>query len=111
MRFGFQAVATIELEYSKEQTKSKLVASQITIDVSANLNKRAYINEDGAPTADGAKAMTNTFIAGLTANIHHSQKYGYWNESDHIRFIIEELQKGFVAQVKTTVEPFSPIVK
>lgn len=111
MRYGFQATATIELEHSKEQTRSKLVASQIKIDVSSNLSKRAYINQDGTPTADGAKAMTNTFIAGLTANIHHSHKAGYWNESDHIGFIIEELQRGFVAQVKTSVEPFNPIVK
>lgn len=111
MKFGFQAIATIEVNHQKETNKSTIEASQILLDCSPNLDKKAYINRDGSPTKAGTRAITNTFVQGLICNIHNSHKDGKWNDAEHIRYIIDELQKGFVAQVKAETGEFKPVNK
>ena len=101
MNFSFEGKCVLELEHHKGMTTSKHVQTKFNLDVSDNLNRKEYLDEEDLPTAAGAKVLTNVFVQGLIGNIHHSREKGYWNDSEHIRYIIAELERGFVENAIT----------
>lgn len=64
-----------------------------------NLNTEKYQDEIGCPNKDGAKLISIAFTQGLIANIHNAHHRGYWNDAEHLRYIISELEKGFIENV------------
>lgn len=100
MKFEFEGKCVLQMEHQPGEKTSTHVQSKFNLDVSRNLDRKQYLDAEGLPTADGAKALTNVFIQGLVGNIHLAQKKGYWNESEHIRYIISELERGFIQNAK-----------
>ncbi len=92
--------SVIELAHEPGMGKPKLKETKIQLDLSANLDHSMYFDKNGLPNKDGSKILTNAFVHGLVANIHNAQRMGYWKDADHLRWIIDELQRGFVAQVE-----------
>jgi hypothetical protein len=104
MIFSFKGECILELEYEKGMTQSKHYSTKVHLSVSDNLSEDAYIDDEGLPNKDGIKALTNVFIQGLIANIHVAQDRDYWKDHEHIKYIISELERGFVniAQIGTS---------
>lgn len=99
MKFGFEARVAIELEFEKGMKHSNLVGTKINLDTH-NVDKKVYIDENDLPTKEGAKQLTNVLIQGLIANIHINHQLGFRNDAEHIQYIIDELQRGFVSHFK-----------
>lgn len=106
MEFSFEAKCVLQLEHKKGSKKSNHLETKFNLDVSNNLNRKQYIDENDLPTKDGSKVLTNVFVQGLIGNIHQAHEKGYWNDAEHLRYIISELERGFVSIVKVDSSTF-----
>lgn len=106
MKFEFEGKCVLEMEQINGSKASQHVQTKFNLDVSKNLDRKQYLNDEGLPNAVGSQALTNVFIQGLIGNIHHANEKGYWNDADHIRYIFSELQRGFVEIVETGSSTF-----
>ena len=60
-----------------------------------------YFGKGGEPTAAGVMLSTNALIEGLNGNIHYAHNKGYRDSAEHLRYIIDQLERRFVAIVTT----------
>lgn len=105
MEYSLEAKVVLDLEFKKDSKTSSHRGTRFNLDVSENLDREIYL-EDGLPTKIGAKALTITLIQGLVGNIHVAHQKGYWNDADHLRYIISELEKGFVENADISTSTF-----
>jgi hypothetical protein len=96
MEFSFEAKVVLTLEHKTGMTRSKHISTDFNLDVSQNLNKKEYLNEKDLPTSKGSQVLTNVLIQGLIGNIHMAHQKGYRDSAEHLRFIIAELERGFI---------------
>jgi len=96
MELKFEAKCILKVEHLPGMTTTNHVETQLNLNVSDNLDRSMYFDQDGLPNKNGCLVLTNTFIQGLIANIHNANQRGHWNDSEHIRYIIAELGRGFV---------------
>ena len=101
MEFSFKAEVVLTLEHSQNDLTSKHVATDFNLEVSKNMDAKSYLDSDGLPTKDGAKVLTTVLIQGLIGNIHNCHEKGFRDSAEHLRYIISELERGFVAVVHT----------
>jgi hypothetical protein len=103
MRNEFYFKATCKLTMSNEVgvPTSKHVATDFRLDVSPNLQQDVYLQND-LPTKEAIKPMTQCFIQGLVGNIHFAHEKGWWDSAEHLRYIIKELERGFVEVAKVS---------
>jgi len=107
MEFSFKAEVVLNLAQNKGEKKSQHISTEFNLDVSNNLNRRVYLNNDNLPTQEGAKVLTECLIQGLAANIHHAHQQGYRDSAEHLRHIIAELERVFVTPAKAEESYFS----
>lgn len=96
MIFEIEARVVVKLELQPGDKQPRLLQTQLNLGVSPNIDKTMYLEND-LPNANGAHVLTSTLIQGLVSNIHNSHQRGFWNDVEHITFIMSELEKGFVA--------------
>ena len=96
MEFSFEAKVVLTLEHKQGMTKSKHVATDFNLEVIGPLDRSAYINNRGLPTRDGSQVLSNVLIQGLVGNIHMAHEKGFRDSAEHLRWIISELELGFV---------------
>jgi hypothetical protein len=101
-RFRFIGISELVLEHEQGSPKSTHVATNVRMEISKNLDRARYLKND-LPTKEGLKPFTMAFIQGLVANIHHGHEKGWWDSAEHLRYIMEELSRGF-AEVATVSE-------
>lgn len=82
----------------KGEEKSTIKAVDILLVLPKEVIESAYM-ENGRPNATGTKLLTQLFIQGLSANIHSAHQTGQRDSAEHLRYIIAELERGFVWQV------------
>lgn len=75
---------------------SKHVATDFNLYVSKELDINKYLDKESLPNKDGSNAISNVLIQGLVANIHMAHEKGFRDSADHLRWIISELERGFV---------------
>lgn len=100
MEFEFKATAIIGLANSESDTKSTLLYSKFFLEPSDNLDQNAYADAEGLPTEKAVKPLTQCFIQGLLGNIQTAHRSGRWDSAEHLRYIIAELERGFIENVK-----------
>jgi hypothetical protein len=102
MIFKNGVLVELTAESSKDGKSSKHVKTEFNIYIDKNLDKPAYLDPTGLPTKDGAHTATVILVQGLIGNIHFSHEKGFRDSADHLRYIIQELERGFasVATVK-----------
>ena len=101
--FRYAVVSKLELEANLKIGRSRI--KEITVEIVAQDEiQDQWREEDGALNADGLKAQTQGLIQGLVNSIHYGHQKGLRDSAEHLRYIIENLQKGFVQQV--TVSDF-----
>lgn len=106
MILKFESKCVLEVEHTEGMKTTKHLATKFNLEVSDNLDKSQYIDADGVPTAAGAKVLTNNFVQGLIGNIHQAHDKGYWDSAEHLRYVIAELERGFVAVANSNTDTF-----
>lgn len=97
MNVEFQVVTTLEV--AKTESGVKHAGCHTYMELSPNLDRTAYFDKNDLLTHTGTKALTNTLVQGLVGNIHQSHQRGQMDSAEHLRYIIAELERGFIAQV------------
>lgn len=92
----FEAISRITLNHEKGATTSELVASDLRLECSGNLDKSQYIDGQGLPRKDALKPITNALVMGLILNMRMAAKKGWWKEGEHMQYVIDQLQRAFV---------------
>ena len=106
MKAAFTAVSTMVLR-EKSGTHSTFESVEIKLYLSKNLDPSAYFNKDGSRKAASVKPTTQCFVQGLLANLHAAHQHGLWDSADHLRYIIQQLEHGFVKIAKVAEgEPY-----
>jgi len=95
MVFEIEGKCVITLEHTGGQT-SALKSVDFNLDISNNMNKSMYLDDDGLPTKVGTKALTQAFVQGLVGNIHQAHQNNFWDSAQHLRYIISELERAFI---------------
>ncbi len=96
MEFSFEAKVVLRLEHKPGISTSKHVATDFNLYVSKELDINKYLDKESLPNKDGSNAISNVLIQGLVANIHMAHEKGFRDSADHLRWIISELERGFV---------------
>lgn len=96
MELTIDAFSQVTLEGKDGVQTSKHISTEIHLDVSDELDRSKYISKEGLPTELGSKAITQCFTQGLICNIHAAHETGQWDSAAHLRYIISELERGFV---------------
>ena len=104
-RLTYEVTTTARLDYEDETPTVKPVLKEVDVvmDVSKNLDRKAFFDKKGLPNSDGTKAITNVLVCGLSNNIHQAHQAGLWDSAAHLRYIIAELERQFV-QPATAIE-------
>lgn len=106
MRFSFEAKTVLELEHEHGAKTSKHIETKVNLYPSKNMDKSMYLDKYDLPTAYGSKVLTNVLVQGLIANIHSANNNGFWKDHEHMKYIISELERGFVTIAETDTSTF-----
>lgn len=96
MRFKIKAVIELFLNHTPRSSTSNHDGLNVNLIIEKPLEKRSYIKDDGLPNKNGTKNLTVIMAQGLVANIHYAHQKGYWDSAEHLRYIINELEQGFI---------------
>lgn len=96
MEIRISGTCEMVLDHNLKTNNVTLVGTNISMGLSENLDKSYYLDKEEYPTEEGVKTLTNAFIQGLVGNIHYAHQKNYRDSAEHLRFIISELERGFV---------------
>jgi hypothetical protein len=99
MEFEITGISKTKLFFNESAQTTEHLGTEISLQLSANLLKEQYFGEDELPTREGSQCLTIAFIQGLIGNIHYCHQKEQWDSAEHLRYIIAELERGFIAQV------------
>jgi hypothetical protein len=104
MEFHFTAISKITLTHEQGAGTSTMKHTEISLEVSKNLDKKVYIDFKGYPKKDALKPISNAFIHGLVVNMRMGASKGWWSEGEHMQYVIDQLQKAFVHPAGDPIE-------
>lgn len=104
IKFGFAAKVILELIQKGESASIEGV--KFNLFPSENLNKSMYINENGLPTQEGSRVFTDVLVQGLIANIHMADQTQIRERTEHVQYILSELERGLSEVGELTVSTF-----
>ena len=107
MEFSFKAEVVLNLKCNKGDKTSKHVSTDFNLEVSRNLDASNYLDSERLPTKEGCKVLTECLVQGLAANLHHAHQGGYRDSAEHLRHIIAQLEKAFVARTEISKGHFN----
>jgi hypothetical protein len=111
MKFQFTTKVVLTLEHETGATTSKHVATDFNLTkISNNLDAGRYLKK-GQPTKDGSHVITNCLVQGLVGNIHMAHQMGFKDSAEHLRYIISELERGFIEVAKVSESEFGKDVE
>lgn len=87
----------------KDNKVSTHTGTNIVFDVSPNVDRRNFFDKEDNLNAEGIKGATQCCVQGLIGLIHLGHQNGLWDSAKHMRYIIDELERGFVAQAKVKI--------
>lgn len=102
MEFNFEARVSVTIEHHKGDKGSNVKTADFNLNVPTNVDEDMYLDKHGLPTKDGSKILTLALVQGLIGNIHYSKEMGFRDDSEHLRWIIAHLERGFATV--TTLE-------
>jgi hypothetical protein len=97
MEYSFEARVKLTLEHTQGDEKSRHMETNFNLEVCDNLKRDEYLDSKNLPTKAGSHSFTNVLIQGLVGNIHMADQKGFRDSADHLRYIIAELEKGFIS--------------
>jgi|SRR5690606_32533535 len=102
MNIEFEAKARITVEPNPKTGKASLREVNVMLELSDNLVREHYFGNDGMPNYEGGKALTNTLVQGILGNIHSQHQAGIRDSAEHLRYVMAELERGFVEVVEVS---------
>jgi hypothetical protein len=102
MKYSFTAISRITLEHEEGWRTPILNKTDLILETSPNLDKKVYLDDHNLPIKEGVKPLTAALLHGLVANMHMAHEKGFWDSAEHLRFIIAELEKGFINPAKVS---------
>lgn len=96
MEFTFEARVALTLEHKEKSDSSKHICTSFNLVVPEGLDADCYLDEEGIVNKEGSKVLSNVLIQGLVGNIHLAHQSGFRDSAEHLRWIISELEKGFI---------------
>lgn len=109
MQCKIEAIAALTLEPNEDKTGSTLTRTEFALELSDNMIRSEYLDKDGQPTKLGIHAITSCFIQGLVGSIHYAHQNGMRDSAEHLRYIIKDLERGFVRPVEIEHGKFKPL--
>jgi len=94
--FEIEGKCVVRLSGTDGAKKATHLGSEFNLRVSEELDREKYFDPDGLPNAAGSKLLTVAFVQGVLGNIHFAHQSGFRDSAEHLRYVIEELEKGFV---------------
>lgn len=107
MKCKIEAIAALTLE--PKEGGSTLTRIEFALELSDNMIRSEYMDDGGKPTKLGVHAITSCFIQGLLGSIHYAHQNGMRDSAEHLRYIISELERGFVRPVEIEHGKFKPL--
>ena len=96
--FHFCAISKITLQHEQGAPTSVLKASDLRLEVSGNLDRSVYLDGKSLPRKDAMKPISNALGMGIITNIRMGAAKGWWKEHEHMQYVVDQLQRAFVAQ-------------
>lgn len=107
MKCKIEAIAALTLE--PKEGGSTLTRTEFALELSDNMIRSEYMDDGGKPTKLGVHAIISCFIQGLLGSIHYAHQNGMRDSAEHLRYIISELERGFVRPVEIEHGKFKPL--
>lgn len=107
MHASFTGISKLTVEANIDGKTSRHISTDFTLEVSKNQDRNMFLDFKGRPKKEGVKPLTQAFIQGLVGNIHFAHERGFWDSAEHLRYVIDELTRGFATVTKIT-EGFMP---
>ncbi len=102
IKIRLESLITLDLVKKPNDPIPKL--DECIINLIEPLGMKGYRNKDKTLTKDGVKALTQVLVQGLNANIQGAHQKGNWDSAEHLRYVISELERSFVAVVDVIEE-------
>jgi hypothetical protein len=96
IKYSFTVMVKLNLSHEKNKEHSQHNGTECNLEISENLDSKKYCEENGLPNKEGCKAITETLIQGLVANIHFAHQKNYRDSAEHLRDIIRKIEDGFI---------------
>lgn len=106
MEITFEVRAALNLDHNEITNDTTQLSTQFNLKVDNKLNKSKYLDENNLPNKEGSIAVTSVLVHALVGNIHMAHEKGYRDSAEHLRFIIEELEKGFASVAEVQIGTF-----
>lgn len=106
MKFSFEGKVVLTLEHKKGWDSPTHVATNFNLYIDEKLDRDLYFDEEGYPNRDGLDVLSNVLVQGVLGNIHAAHQNGLRDSAEHLRWVISELERGFVAQVNVIKSRF-----
>lgn len=95
MEYRFIVTSEVTAVADMKKGRSTIKETKVFLDCSDE-NARVWKDKKGVVNGTGLKVQTLGLIQGLVTNIHVGHQLGTWDSAEHLRYIIKELEKGFV---------------
>lgn len=94
MKYRFRVISEVKAEANHKKGKSRVLETKVLLQ-GRKQDEAVWKDENGLVNDKGLKVQTQGLIQGLVANIHYGHQMGIWDSAKHLRYIIENLEKGF----------------
>lgn len=106
MEYTITAISQVTFGHKDGDLTSKHIETNYNIEISKNLDPKSYHRPDDTLTEIGVKSASSAFIQGLAANIHYAHQHKLWDSADHLRYVIAQLERAFIAVATITKGEF-----
>jgi len=104
----FKFIVTVDSDITQVEggSESESNGAGVSFEVKGDIDPEVFYDKQNKTiTEAGLRAITQTLVYGLMANIHRCHQYGVWDSAEQLRHIIAKLEEGFaLADVKVTKE-------
>ena len=102
-KYQIQVTSRVDLIANYKKGSSTVEETNVLLEFHPEKAGRGFKDQNGMPNTKGMKAQTQGLVQGLIANIHFAHQNEMWDSAEHIRYIIKELERGFVHQTKAHI--------
>lgn len=101
--YTFAVAAKVTAEANTKTGQSRMINCDVQLFADPEIEAGWRRKKDQVVNEAGLKAQTQGLVQGLVANIHWGHQMGYWDSAEHLRYVIEHLERGFaVANAEAT---------
>lgn len=93
-KYNFAVASRVTAEANFKTGKSRMISCDVKLFAEPSIES-SWRDKNGELNKEGLKAQTQGLIQGLIANIHYAHQMGLWDSAEHLRYIIDNLERGF----------------